>query len=132
VRVFLLEAGQADLGDIVPRNVLALGPGLAGQLHAEGDVAQHRRPGQQGEVLEHEGAFRARPEDLLAVDVDLAFRRLQQSGDDLQQRGLAAPAGSQQGGHLAGRETQVDRIQRPDVRPVGLRDVADLDDVFHA
>ena len=60
VRIFVLEAGKADLGDVVAGDLLALGRGLAAQFEPEGDVAQHRRPGQQREILEHEGALRAR------------------------------------------------------------------------
>src|SRR3546814_1715902 len=57
VRVGLLETLEADLADVALRHRLALGAGGAAQLEAEGDVAQHRRPGHQREVLEHEGAL---------------------------------------------------------------------------
>src|SRR3546814_1190884 len=57
VRVGLLETLEADLADVALRHRLALGAGDAAQLEAEGDVAQHRRPGHQREVLEHEGAL---------------------------------------------------------------------------
>ena len=60
VRILLLEAGEADLVDVVARDLLALGPRHAAQLEPEGDVAQHGRPGHQREVLEDEGALRAR------------------------------------------------------------------------
>ena len=63
VRIFVLEAGEADLGDVVAGDLLALGLRHAAQLEPEGDVAQHRRPGHQREILEHEGALRARPAD---------------------------------------------------------------------
>ena len=61
VRVFVLEAGQADFGDVVPRDRLALGLVDAAQFQPEGDVAEHGRPGHQREILEHEGALRTRP-----------------------------------------------------------------------
>ena len=59
VRILLLEAGEPDLGDVAAGDVLALGLGDAAQLEPEGDVAQHRRPGHQREILEHEGALGA-------------------------------------------------------------------------
>jgi hypothetical protein len=57
--ILVLEAGQPDLGDAAPRDLLALGLGPALQLEPEGGVAQHRRPRHQREVLEHEGALGA-------------------------------------------------------------------------
>ena len=39
MRIFFLEAGKADLGDIVPRASLALGLRVAAELQPEGDVA---------------------------------------------------------------------------------------------
>ena len=58
VRVAVLEAGEADLAQMLARDLLALGPWHAAQLEAEGGVAQGGGPGQQREVLEHEGALR--------------------------------------------------------------------------
>ena len=108
-------------------DVLALGLGLAAQFEAEGDVAQHRRPGHQREILEHEGALRSRRADRLAVDRDRAGVGLDQPGDDLEQRRLAAAARAEQAGQLAARKVEVDAAQRLDVA-VDLADAAHLDD----
>ena len=60
MRVAVLEAGEADLAQMLPRDLLALRPRHAAQLEAEGGVAQGGGPGQEREVLEHEGALRPR------------------------------------------------------------------------
>src|SRR3546814_19374566 len=75
MRVGLLETLEADLADVALRHRLALGAGDAAQLEAEGDVAQHRRPGHQREVLEHEGALWPRAGNRTAVHPHLAGGR---------------------------------------------------------
>jgi hypothetical protein len=93
---------------MLPCDLLALRPGHATQLEAEGGVAQGGGPREEGEVLEHEGALRPRPVDRLAVDQDVAAGGRDQAGDDLEQRGLAAAAGAEEGGQLAAREADID------------------------
>ena len=99
----------------------------AAQLEAEGGVAQGRGPGQEGEVLEHEGALGPGPGDLAPVDQHLARAGLEQARDDLEQGRLAAARGAQQGGELAVLEGEVDATQRLD-HAEGLADPARLDD----
>src|SRR5919106_3600652 len=101
VGVGVLEAREPHLVDIRPRGLLALLAGQPTQLQAEGDVPQHRRPRHEGEILEHERSVRPGPRDGDAVDVDPPRRRVHQSGDDLQRRGLPAPAGADDAGELA-------------------------------
>ena len=72
-------------------------------------------PGQQREVLEHEGALRSRSRHRLAVDQDLALGRLEQAGDDLERGRLAAAGRPEQGRQLAAREIEVDALERPEV-----------------
>ena len=100
----------------------------AAQLEAEGDVAQHVGPRQQREILEHERALGAGAVDRLAFDQDLAGIARDQAGDDLEQRGLAAAARTEQGRELALGERQVDVAQRLDAVVVGLADVLDFDE----
>src|SRR5690606_21700028 len=76
VRIAVLETGEAHLADAAPGHLLALLAGHAAQLEAEGDVPQHRRPGHQREILEHERPFGAGPAHRLAVDQNLAAGRL--------------------------------------------------------
>src|ERR671915_2326942 len=101
VGVGVLEARQPHLVYIRPRGLLALLAGQPAQLQAEGDVAQHRRPRHERQILEHERPVRPGPRDGDAVDLDPARRRVDQSGDDLQRRGLSAPARADDAGELA-------------------------------
>src|SRR3546814_10464409 len=100
VRVGLLETLEADLADVALRHRLALGAGDAAQLEAEGDVAQHRRPGHQREVLEHEGALWPRAGNRTAVHPHLAGGRRYEASDDLQQGRLAAARGDRKSTRL--------------------------------
>jgi hypothetical protein len=128
VRVALLEAGEADLVDVVSGDVVALALRRAAQLKPEGDVADHGRPRHQGEILEHEGALRSGPGDAPAVDENLAGGRLDEAGDDLEQGGLAATARSEQRGQRPPREVEVDVAQSLGAGVVDLVDAAHFDD----
>src|SRR3546814_16096380 len=93
VRVGLLETLEADLADVALRHRLALGAGDAAQLEAEGDVAQHRRPGHQREVLEHEGALWHRSGKRTGVHPHLPGGRPYTAREGLSQgRSRATPA----------------------------------------
>jgi hypothetical protein len=67
----------------------ALRLGHAGQFQAEADVGQHVLPGQQGVVLEHHAAFGARAFDRHAVEGDAPGAGFDETGNQVQQRGLA-------------------------------------------
>src|SRR5260221_533754 len=72
-------------GDAMPRlgrNALELEPQL--------DVAAHRPPRQQPELLEHHRAVGAGSGDGLAVDRDVAGIRFDQAEQDVEERALAA------------------------------------------
>ena len=127
VRVGVLEAGQPDLVDVRARGLLALLARHAAQLQAEGRVAQHGRPRHQGEVLEHERPVRPGRGDGGAVDLDLSRRRVDQSRDDLQRRGLAAPARPDDAGELALGHVEADAVQGAHAAGELLGEVDDAD-----
>jgi hypothetical protein len=54
-------------------------------------VVVHREPGQQRVVLEHDGAVRPGLVHLTAFEEHIALSGLGETGDDAEQRGLAAP-----------------------------------------
>jgi hypothetical protein len=83
MRVGVLEAGQVHLGDVVAGDRYPLLLAHAPQLQSEGNVAEHRGPGHEGEVLEDERPLRARSVDRVAVEHDLAGSRFDEAGDDL-------------------------------------------------
>jgi hypothetical protein len=129
MRIALLEAGEADRGDVAPGDLVALRLAHAAELEAEGDVADHGRPGHQREVLEDEGALGAGAGDRAAGDADLAGGRCQEARNDLQERGLAAAAGTEERGQSAPGETEIDRLQRLDTAGIDLADAPHLDQV---
>src|SRR5688572_6733877 len=124
----VLEALEADLGDVAARGFFSLFSFNTPKFEAEGDVAKHVGPRQQREVLEHERALGSRPIHNLAVDENLAAVARDQAGDDLEQSGLAAAARAEQGGELAFRKREIDVAQGLHAVVVGLGYVLHFDD----
>ncbi len=81
-------------------------------LHAEDDVVEHGAPRQQQILLQHVADAADRAGGVDAVDQHAAAGRLQQSGDDVEDRALAATGGSDQADEAALRNRQRDRRQR--------------------
>src|SRR4030081_2009627 len=63
---------------------------LARDLAPDDGVGEHRAPGQQAVVLEHKDAVAAWAVPRTAVEQNLARARGLETGDDAQERGLAA------------------------------------------
>src|SRR5918992_4125083 len=126
VGVRVLKAREPHLVDIRARGLLALLARQPAQLQAEGHVAQHRRPRHEREILEHERPVRPGPGDGGAVDLDPARRRVDQSGDDLQRRGLSATAGADDAGELALGHVEAEAAQGADTGEL-LGEVDDAD-----
>ncbi len=114
------KPGQADFIDVVIDDLLALSGCHTATLEAELDVLPHRQPGEQRVALEHHAAIRTRPLNLLATDVDFAFRGLIQSGGEVQQTRLAAPRRPDQYGKLLIWHFKRHLIQRGKHATVGL------------
>src|SRR5262249_31101760 len=93
-RTDVLEHGQAEPGEQRPGPVSGLGPGNPAVLQRDGRVVEGGPPREQQVPLRHERApGQAVPCGGGALDGYLAAIRLQEPGDDMQQRGLAAAAG---------------------------------------
>ncbi len=67
------------------------------QFHAVAHVSRDGAPRQQAGMLEDDGTIDTRPVDLPAGDADQTLIVRQKTGDDVQQRGLTAAAGSDDG-----------------------------------
>ena len=76
--------------DEMPRLVVALGLRHALDLEREGDILDHRAPGEGRFFLEHHADRGMRPGDALARDRDLALVVAEQSADHIEQGRLAA------------------------------------------
>ena len=110
------QARQGRLGDRAPLGHRQAPPPQP--VIAQEDVVQHRSLRCQQHLLEHGGDAvrpghgRARQPHRLAVDRDAASIRLDDAGQELDQRALAAAVLAQDGVDLAGRERDVDSVQR--------------------
>ncbi len=129
VGIAILEPRQTDFGDVFTRDVITLILPDTAQLETECDVAQHRRPGHEREILEDESALRTGLGDFAAVHEYIAGGRLEQAGDDLEQRGLTAAARSEQTGQLPLGKGQIDAVERLYASFVDLRDTSHAHDV---
>ena len=87
---------------------------------AEADVAFDREPGEHAALLKHEDAPRIGAVHRLAVDEDLAARRREEAGHDVQQRGFAAARGAEQADELAFAHFEADVVQHVDAAAVAL------------
>jgi hypothetical protein len=85
------------------------------------DVVETIEPWQQRMVLEHDAAFGARPGDFAPRAEKQAGSRLQQSGNEIEERGLAAARVADQRDEFAALHRQVDVAQR-DERPLLRRE----------
>ena len=89
-REIILEAGQADELQQVERAALLALARVSADLGADHGVGEDGAPRQQAVLLEDEAAVAPGPVHGAAVDAHLAGARGLQSGDDAQERRLAA------------------------------------------
>ena len=132
VRIVLGEVAQAH--ELEQRGA-ALAPRGArdpAQVERELDVGERGLPRQQGRVLEHHADLVGHGRrNRLTVDAGLAAGRPDQARQDLQQRGLAAAARSDQGDELPFGDRERDVGERLDRRAAGaefLAQFVDFDD----
>src|SRR5262249_868452 len=106
-------------------------PPHALHLQAERHVGERGAPREQlGEILEHDAAVHAVPAHRLAADADLAAARRNETGDDVEQRRLAAAAWTDDADELRLLDVEaraLHALHPPGRRVVDERDVANLD-----
>ena len=110
---------QTDQPEILVRAPAALGLRHPAHAHAELDVAARGEPGEQRVFLEHDAAIRTGPVNGLAVETDLAVGGIDETGDQVEQGGLAAPRRADHADHLARRDLERDVLEGPGGRAVG-------------
>src|SRR4029079_444707 len=113
VREMALEAGEPDHVDQLSADGAALVCRHALQFEAKLDVALHRAPRQQPELLKHHGAVGAGAGDRLAVQADLAGVRLDQAKQHVEERALAAAGRADDRKEFAFADVDVEALQRP-------------------
>ena len=122
-----LEAGEAHHLDVLRDLGAGVGVDAALHLQAEADVLLDGAPGHQRVVLEDDGAVGAGAGDRLAVDRDLAGGRLDEAGDDVEERALAAAAGAHDREELALAHFEVEVLQAISVLFSRVRSYFDRD-----
>ena len=110
--------GAQDLLGIAQRPV-PVGPSV--ELDRQLDVGEHATPGQERRRLGHEAdqLVARRRVHALAIDLDAALVRVEQSRHDLQQGGLPAAARSDDRDELAARDGQVHVVENHRAPPAG-------------
>src|SRR5260370_4527590 len=91
---------------------LPLRPANALHLHSELDVLADGEPGEKAQFLENQDAVGARPLDRLAVNQYLTRSLCMQSGNQMQEGGLAASRGPHDAEKLARPNLEIDVIKR--------------------
>ncbi|MCY1366601.1 hypothetical protein D9M69_535050 [compost metagenome] len=112
--------------------LVAIGLGHLAHLQREADVVGHRHGRVERVALEHHGdvALGGRHTDhVLARDVQLAFGRLFEPGNDVEQGGLAAARGADQDQELARLDVNVDALEHLDRLVALAKRLADALDV---
>ena len=128
VRVHLQAIALGELDHALAGLRLLQKAHLAGRLHAQDDVVQHREAFHQLEVLVHHadaqvvGVVRVVDPDFLAVLLDRALFRLVQAEQHAHQRGLARAVFAEQGVDLALFQLERDVVVGDDAGET-LRDV---------
>src|SRR5712691_7379682 len=131
VRVGAGKALEVHQGEEALGGLRARRPRHALHLQPELDVALRRAPREElGEVLEDDATVEAPAGDGPAADADLALRRREEAGHDVEQRGLATPAPAHHAEELRLPEAEGHVAQGDDAalpRPVLVGDAAQLD-----
>ena len=100
-RALVGEAAEAETVEQRPRPLARLGARRAEDLDAERDIVADGAPRQQQVALEHVGAVGPAVGHVGAVDEDVAGAGIEQAGDHVEDRALAASRGPDDGDELA-------------------------------
>jgi hypothetical protein len=111
-RIAPLEAVEPDQRHEMARALVALRLRQAGDLEREGDVVDHRAPGERRLLLEDHPDRRVRTLHGLAGDANRALVVLEQAADDVEQGRLAATGGADHADEFARRHAERNMIDR--------------------
>jgi hypothetical protein len=125
LRIGILEAGEPHRLDEVADQLFLLCLAERALFERETDVALDRHPFEQAVGLEDEAAIAPRPQNLGAVDADLARRWLVEAADDIEQRRLPQPEVPTMETNSFSLMSRSMRLDGGDGGPVDLEDLAD-------
>ena len=117
--------GKADALELVRDALVALRLRPVGE--PEADIGGDGEPRQQARLLKHDADLLVRRQDGVAIERDLALRRIVEAGDEAQQRGLAAARAADHRDDFTGRDVERDAVERARGVVVGLSDVSDTE-----
>ena len=123
------EAAELDEVERAADPAFALPSRDPADLETEADVARDAEVREKGVVLEDHAeatALRRVARDVPAIDLDGAFIGVEQPGDAVERRGLAAPGGTEEADELAAGDLQVEVTDGRRVREM-LRQIADTE-----
>ena len=129
-RQVVQELAEPVAGEQLRRALARLGHVGALDFRAQHRVFEDGAPLEQIILLQHVADLAARPGHRLAVDQHGAAGRLEDAGDQRQQRALAAAALADDGDELAGRDRDRDALERLGLAleaEIAQADVAQLD-----
>src|ERR1700730_1561239 len=129
--ILVLVLGEADQREVPARGGPALGPRQALDHRAELHVLDRRAPGEEGVLLEDHAAIGAGMRHLVPVHEDMPRRGLDEAGDHVQERGLAAAGRAEQAGEAVLGQLEADFVEGQHALGIALRDAPDLNR-FHA
>ncbi len=121
LRVGALEPIQADGVENPQCAFVAFHGGHAASFKWGFDVVEHGEPGEQSKTLENDGHARVLRRDRLTMPQDLARRWLAESGQNPQQRGLAAAGGTKQGDDFSRLYIEIDGRNDFNAIPIRLQ-----------
>jgi hypothetical protein len=98
-------------------------------VHGELDILPHGEPGQEGMVLEHDRPLRTGCVHFPALEQHRAFGHLQEPGDEVEERGLAAPGMADDGDVFTPLDLEVDVAQHLRADAAALEGDADMVDL---
>jgi hypothetical protein len=120
-RVGAFEAIEADGIENAQGAFVALHGGHSASFERGFNVVEHGQPGKQGKTLEDDGHARVLRRERLSMPQNLARRRLAESGQNPQQRGLAAAGGAEQGDNFPRLYVEIDGSDDFNAIPIRLR-----------
>ncbi len=113
-----IESIQSHQLYIFLNPLVPLLPAHISELQAEGDVGEHRPPGEEAEILKDEAAVVAGPAHREAVYQNPAGGGRYQPAHDAKECGLAATTGAHDGEELLLLDIEGDLMQRLNLIPI--------------
>ena len=125
-RVGVFKTGEPKTLEVFAGLALGFDAVDAAGLEAQKHVAKHGAPGKQQVLLHHVADAAAQAFDLLAAIMHRARVRLDQAGDDIEDRGLAAAGGAHDADEIARVDVEGEVVEHADFTRFAVERLADV------